>query len=189
MPIQIQTSTLEWNQKEICAVGDHVLLKPKQEQVKEPPEPTQQELVVNLLKKQDSQTQSVMVNSSERERCAVLMEREPRRVAKKPDKRSMVRSMTLRNTPARTQVGSVLNVWFSEDQGLMCAGIQSVVAVEGGKYCTDTCPRCGTAVFVSSVRTPHLNSRCLAVGRFFVFDGRVSLLRDHHVALCRQPSD
>ena len=64
MPVQIQTSTLEFNQEEVaalshhrpqvcavhdhalycnpplCAVGDHVLPESKKEQVKEPPEAT-----------------------------------------------------------------------------------------------------------------------------------------------------
>ena len=33
----------------VCTVGDHVFLDSKKEQVKEPPEPTQQELVVRAM--------------------------------------------------------------------------------------------------------------------------------------------
>ena len=43
--VQWVTHLLHWNPP-VCAVGDHVLLESKEEQVKERPEPTQQELVV-----------------------------------------------------------------------------------------------------------------------------------------------
>ena len=53
-----------------------MLLESKKEQVKQTPEPTQQELVViaSDLKKQDSPTQSMLVNSSSQDRYAMLME-------------------------------------------------------------------------------------------------------------------
>ena len=54
---------------QVCAMGDRLLPELKKEQVKEPLEPPQQELIVNFLKKQDFQKkQSVFVNSSGQDR-------------------------------------------------------------------------------------------------------------------------
>ena len=65
----------------VCAVGDHVLLESNKEQVKEQPEPAHQELVVKVVKKWDSPKQSILVNSPERDQCAMLMEEALRRTA------------------------------------------------------------------------------------------------------------
>ena len=59
----------------VCAVSDHALPDPGKGQENEPIEPTQ------LLKKQDSQTKSTLINCSERDQYAMLMEEALRRIA------------------------------------------------------------------------------------------------------------
>ena len=59
------------------------------------------------------------VNSSERERFVMLVDEALRRIAKHVEG-----SRVTRNIPGRTKIGPVLDVFVSEDQGLMCIDIE-----------------------------------------------------------------
>ena len=63
------------------------------------------------------------VNSSERERFVMLVDEALRRITNNLPKH-VEGSRVTRNIPGRTKIGPVLDVFVSEDQGLMCIEIE-----------------------------------------------------------------
>ena len=105
----------------VCAVGDRVLPESKKEQVEKPPEPTQQELVVTAS---EQAVFSKTVYVGQFFKTMAVCEARTRITAPYCKEFTQTRSIEgcriIRSIFGTTKIGAVLDVFVSEEQGLLC---------------------------------------------------------------------
>ena len=113
----------------VCAVGDHVLLESKKEQMEEPREPTQQELVI--ITSEEAGFSKTVVKSSEPELSMMLAEEALHRIAKNLPNQHLLKAIESSETSLeRPKLVPVLDVFVFEDRGLLWIDIEVSSSVQ-----------------------------------------------------------